>query len=203
MNFSALGKWQIHPHLPTHGSQKYLSSCFHDFAQERDAERRRQLRERARQLIAEARSGVKMSEMSLLDTSAAERGKSSRTGPVAGQHTHLWRLTDILLVSFYTGVTRVYYLYHTKWGKVTGAQVSHWLTFFIHTFPLCSLKVFFIILRGNQDVIWHQPRLCNPPPSHLQQQFTRWFPSRLIPAVIVNQQKHIVRPNYAQNAKPV
>ncbi|XP_061692560.1 EH domain-binding protein 1 isoform X2 [Syngnathoides biaculeatus] len=32
---------------------------------ERDAERRRQLRERARQLIAEARSGVKMSDMSL------------------------------------------------------------------------------------------------------------------------------------------
>lgn len=55
--------------------------------QERDAERRRQLRERARQLIAEARSGVKMSEMSLLDTSGAERGKSSRTSPVAGQHT--------------------------------------------------------------------------------------------------------------------
>ncbi|XP_056903400.1 EH domain-binding protein 1 isoform X3 [Takifugu flavidus] len=54
-----------------------------NISDERDAERRRQLRERARQLIAEARSGVKMSEMSLLDTSGAERGKSSRTSPVA------------------------------------------------------------------------------------------------------------------------
>uniref|UniRef100_A0A674NYB7 EH domain binding protein 1 n=1 Tax=Takifugu rubripes TaxID=31033 RepID=A0A674NYB7_TAKRU len=60
-----------------------------NISDERDAERRRQLRERARQLIAEARSGVKMSEMSLLDTSGAERGKSSRTSPVAGQHTSL------------------------------------------------------------------------------------------------------------------
>ncbi|KAM8859456.1 LOW QUALITY PROTEIN: EH domain-binding protein 1 [Spinachia spinachia] len=48
-----------------------------DVSQERDAERRRQLRERARQLIAEARSGVKMSDMSLLD----ERGKGSRASP--------------------------------------------------------------------------------------------------------------------------
>lgn len=30
-----------------------------------------------------------MSEMSLLDTSGAERGKSSRTTPVTGQHTPL------------------------------------------------------------------------------------------------------------------
>ncbi|XP_029690518.1 EH domain-binding protein 1 isoform X3 [Takifugu rubripes] len=58
-----------------------------NISDERDAERRRQLRERARQLIAEARSGVKMSEMSLLDTSGAERGKSSRTSPVAGTNS--------------------------------------------------------------------------------------------------------------------
>lgn len=70
-------------------SRKWFSSRFPCFVQERDAERRRQLRERARQLIAEARSGVKMSEMSLLDTSGAERGKSSRTSPVAGQHASL------------------------------------------------------------------------------------------------------------------
>lgn len=67
-------------------SLKWFPSHSPYFAQERDAERRRQLRERARQLIAEARSGVKMSEMSLLDTPGAERGKSSRTSPVAGQH---------------------------------------------------------------------------------------------------------------------
>lgn len=56
--------------------------------QERDAERRRQLRERARQLIAEARSGVKMSDMSLLDVSSTERGKGGKAGPAGGQHTH-------------------------------------------------------------------------------------------------------------------
>ncbi|KAG8000330.1 EH domain-binding protein 1 [Nibea albiflora] len=49
---------------------------------ERDAERRRQLRERARQLIAEARSGVKMSDMSLLDVSSTERGKAGPAGDV-------------------------------------------------------------------------------------------------------------------------
>uniref|UniRef100_UPI0037E88EB3 EH domain-binding protein 1 isoform X7 n=1 Tax=Semicossyphus pulcher TaxID=241346 RepID=UPI0037E88EB3 len=48
---------------------------------ERDAERRRQLRERARQLIAEARSGVKMSDMSMLDPSSTDRGKGSKAGP--------------------------------------------------------------------------------------------------------------------------
>ncbi|XP_061915480.1 EH domain-binding protein 1 isoform X5 [Entelurus aequoreus] len=45
---------------------------------ERDAERRRQLRERARQLIAEARSGVKMSDMNL-DVSGAGRPKGCKT----------------------------------------------------------------------------------------------------------------------------
>ncbi|XP_067369254.1 EH domain-binding protein 1 isoform X6 [Channa argus] len=54
---------------------------------ERDAERRRQLRERARQLIAEARSGVKMSDMSLLDPSSAERSNNSKAGP-AGDVLH-------------------------------------------------------------------------------------------------------------------
>uniref|UniRef100_A0A8D3DGD0 EH domain binding protein 1 n=1 Tax=Scophthalmus maximus TaxID=52904 RepID=A0A8D3DGD0_SCOMX len=48
--------------------------------QERDAERRRQLRERARQLIAEARSGVKMSDMSL-DASSTDRGKGGKGSP--------------------------------------------------------------------------------------------------------------------------
>ncbi|XP_078787915.1 EH domain-binding protein 1 isoform X6 [Oryzias latipes] len=49
---------------------RLLCSC----VQERDAERRKQLRERARQLIAEARSGVKISDMSLLDTARGSRG---------------------------------------------------------------------------------------------------------------------------------
>lgn len=55
--------------------------------QERDAERRRQLRERARQLIAEARSGVKMSDMSLLDSSSAEKSKSGKASLAGGQQT--------------------------------------------------------------------------------------------------------------------
>lgn len=62
------------------------------FLQERDAERRRQLRERARQLIAEARSGVKMSEMSLSDSSSPDRGRGGKTslagGESSSQHTH-------------------------------------------------------------------------------------------------------------------
>ncbi|AWP14700.1 putative EH domain-binding protein 1 [Scophthalmus maximus] len=52
---------------------------------ERDAERRRQLRERARQLIAEARSGVKMSDMSL-DASSTDRGKGDVLDGVRGHH---------------------------------------------------------------------------------------------------------------------
>lgn len=55
--------------------------------QERDAERRRQLRERARQLIAEARSGVKISDMSLLDPANMERGKGSKASSAGGQDT--------------------------------------------------------------------------------------------------------------------
>uniref|UniRef100_A0A8C4WEX9 EH domain binding protein 1 n=1 Tax=Gopherus evgoodei TaxID=1825980 RepID=A0A8C4WEX9_9SAUR len=44
-------------------------------AQQQDEERRRQLRERARQLIAEARSGVKMSELPAYTEMAAEKLK--------------------------------------------------------------------------------------------------------------------------------
>uniref|UniRef100_A0A3B4FK26 EH domain binding protein 1 n=1 Tax=Pundamilia nyererei TaxID=303518 RepID=A0A3B4FK26_9CICH len=65
---------------------KYISNSaaaapnrfFYSCVQERDAERRRQLRERARQLIAEARSGVKMSDMSLLDPSSSEELRAER-----------------------------------------------------------------------------------------------------------------------------
>ncbi|KAK9541203.1 hypothetical protein VZT92_001266 [Zoarces viviparus] len=53
---------------------------------ERDAERRRQLRERARQLIAEARSGVKMSDMSL-DACSTQRGKGSKASPAGGTNS--------------------------------------------------------------------------------------------------------------------
>lgn len=66
--------------------------------QERDAERRRQLRERARQLIAEARSGVKMSDMSLLDASSAER--SSKAGPAGGLYTHKPATANKVLLVF-------------------------------------------------------------------------------------------------------
>lgn len=62
-------------------SLRVIYSC----VQERDAERRRQLRERARQLIAEARSGVKMSDMSLLDPSSS--GKGGKAGTAGGQLT--------------------------------------------------------------------------------------------------------------------
>lgn len=64
--------------------------------QERDAERRRQLRERARQLIAEARSGVKMSEMSLLDASSTDRGKGSKASPTGGQHIPKYTHTQLV-----------------------------------------------------------------------------------------------------------
>ncbi|XP_061915483.1 EH domain-binding protein 1 isoform X7 [Entelurus aequoreus] len=53
---------------------------------ERDAERRRQLRERARQLIAEARSGVKMSDMNL-DVSGAGRPKGCKTSLAGGPNS--------------------------------------------------------------------------------------------------------------------
>lgn len=65
--------------------QKSLRVFFYSCVQERDAERRRQLRERARQLIAEARSGVKMSDMSLLDPSSS--GKGGKAGTAGGQLT--------------------------------------------------------------------------------------------------------------------
>ncbi|XP_051936113.1 EH domain-binding protein 1 isoform X3 [Hippocampus zosterae] len=51
---------------------------------ERDAERRRQLRERARQLIAEARSGVKMSDMNL-DVSTGGTLKGGKAPGLAGE----------------------------------------------------------------------------------------------------------------------
>ena len=62
--------------------------------QEQDAERRRQLRERARQLIAEARSGVKMADMSVLDASSAGRNNKAAPGTgryMAGSSTLVWR----------------------------------------------------------------------------------------------------------------
>lgn len=188
INFSGLGKWQIHLHLPTHGSQKYFSSCFHCFAQERDAERRRQLRERARQLIAEARSGVKMSEMSLLDTSGAERGKSSRTSPVAGQHT--------LLKIYKHTASHFLYRRHSCLlfisSKMKKGHFSMCLTLagFLHPhIPIMLSKgVLYNPQRKPKCYFWHQPWVWNPPPSHLQQQFTPRLPSRLIRPVIVNQQ---------------
>nr|XP_031322975.1 EH domain-binding protein 1 isoform X3 [Camelus dromedarius] len=49
--------------------------CNRQLSDQQDEERRRQLRERARQLIAEARSGVKMSELSSYSEMAAEKLK--------------------------------------------------------------------------------------------------------------------------------
>lgn len=66
--------------------------------QERDAERRRQLRERARQLIAEARSGVKISDMSLLDPTNMERSKGSKAGSAGGQDTYIISIHLVTLV---------------------------------------------------------------------------------------------------------
>ncbi|KAF6727572.1 Homeobox protein OTX1 B [Oryzias melastigma] len=72
------------PNSPSSRTSQHSSSCggtasfwlsrISSSLQERDAERRRQLRERARQLIAEARSGVKISDMSLLDAGRGSRG---------------------------------------------------------------------------------------------------------------------------------
>ncbi|XP_056669918.1 EH domain-binding protein 1 isoform X13 [Monodelphis domestica] len=56
---------------------------------QQDEERRRQLRERARQLIAEARSGVKMSELSSYSEIAAEKLKERSKASGAEQNSKL------------------------------------------------------------------------------------------------------------------
>uniref|UniRef100_A0A8C0B405 EH domain binding protein 1 n=1 Tax=Buteo japonicus TaxID=224669 RepID=A0A8C0B405_9AVES len=58
-------------------------------AQQQDEERRRQLRERARQLIAEARSGVKMSELPSYGEMAAEKLKERSKASGAEQNSKL------------------------------------------------------------------------------------------------------------------
>ncbi|XP_073528241.1 EH domain-binding protein 1 isoform X4 [Phyllobates terribilis] len=55
---------------------------------QQDEERRRQLRERARQLIAEARSGVKMSELPSYNEASAEKLKERAKTSGAGQNTN-------------------------------------------------------------------------------------------------------------------
>ncbi|MGH0159661.1 UNVERIFIED_CONTAM: hypothetical protein FKN15_040556 [Acipenser sinensis] len=64
-------------------SKQRLSKCLANTQQ--DEERRRQLRERARQLIAEARSGVKMSELPSYNEMAAEKLKE-RSKASGGGH---------------------------------------------------------------------------------------------------------------------
>lgn len=109
--------------------------------QERDAERRRQLRERARQLIAEARSGVKMSEMSLLDTSSTERAKGSKASTAGGQqtpkHSHVQLHTSQLEQTYVqNGYIMPSHMLHISltFIKLTRTQKrSHWHVFNIHT----------------------------------------------------------------------
>ncbi|KAG8443947.1 hypothetical protein GDO86_009223 [Hymenochirus boettgeri] len=55
---------------------------------QQDEERRRQLRERARQLIAEARSGVKMSELPSYNEMSAEKFKERAKASGAGQNSN-------------------------------------------------------------------------------------------------------------------
>ncbi|XP_044144753.1 EH domain-binding protein 1 isoform X1 [Bufo gargarizans] len=55
---------------------------------QQDEERRRQLRERARQLIAEARSGVKMSELPSYNEASAEKLKERAKTSGAGQNAN-------------------------------------------------------------------------------------------------------------------
>ncbi|XP_056423984.1 EH domain-binding protein 1 isoform X6 [Hyla sarda] len=55
---------------------------------DQDEERRRQLRERARQLIAEARSGVKMSELPSYNEASAEKLKERAKTSGAGQNAN-------------------------------------------------------------------------------------------------------------------
>ncbi|XP_033001515.1 EH domain-binding protein 1 isoform X7 [Lacerta agilis] len=65
---------------------------------QQDEERRRQLRERARQLIAEARSGVKMSELPSYSEMAAEKLKERSKASGAEQSSKLvdWKLKKLL-----------------------------------------------------------------------------------------------------------
>nr|XP_031322977.1 EH domain-binding protein 1 isoform X4 [Camelus dromedarius] len=65
--------------------------CNRQLSDQQDEERRRQLRERARQLIAEARSGVKMSELSSYSEMAAEKLKE-RSKASGEQNTKLMDL---------------------------------------------------------------------------------------------------------------
>uniref|UniRef100_A0ACB8GEX7 Uncharacterized protein n=1 Tax=Sphaerodactylus townsendi TaxID=933632 RepID=A0ACB8GEX7_9SAUR len=62
---------------------------------QQDEERRRQLRERARQLIAEARSGVKMSELPSYSEMAAEKLKerSKASGELGGKCASAYNLS--------------------------------------------------------------------------------------------------------------
>nr|XP_028577742.1 EH domain-binding protein 1 isoform X4 [Podarcis muralis] len=65
---------------------------------QQDEERRRQLRERARQLIAEARSGVKMSELPSYSEMAAEKlkGRSKASGAEQSSKLVDWKLKKLL-----------------------------------------------------------------------------------------------------------
>ncbi|XP_041106881.1 EH domain-binding protein 1-like isoform X10 [Polyodon spathula] len=67
----------------THSSTPTRSKQLND----QDEERRRQLRERARQLIAEARSGVKMSELPSYNEMAAEKLKERSKASGGGQNS--------------------------------------------------------------------------------------------------------------------
>lgn len=138
--------------------------------QERDAERRRQLRERARQLIAEARSGVKMSDMSLLDSSSAEKSKSGKASLAGGQqttectHTHTHSVNKHAMNECLDiHCTCLYELAITQKGQtgmlLTYADRCHPHMSATHTFPLCSLKGFCLIPRGNRNAILPQPRV--------------------------------------------
>ncbi|XP_066494704.1 EH domain-binding protein 1 isoform X1 [Tiliqua scincoides] len=69
----------------TPGRSKHLTD-------QQDEERRRQLRERARQLIAEARSGVKMSELPSYSEMAAEKLKERSKASGAEQNSKLVNL---------------------------------------------------------------------------------------------------------------
>ncbi|XP_041106880.1 EH domain-binding protein 1-like isoform X9 [Polyodon spathula] len=68
----------------THSSTPTRSKQLND---QQDEERRRQLRERARQLIAEARSGVKMSELPSYNEMAAEKLKERSKASGGGQNS--------------------------------------------------------------------------------------------------------------------
>lgn len=95
--------------------------CSRQLSDQQDEERRRQLRERARQLIAEARSGVKMSELPSYGEMAAEKLKE-RSKASGEQNT---KLMDLKLKKLLETQPQVTNPLSTATQKVTNESLEH------------------------------------------------------------------------------